>query len=334
MMGRPKEEARPRGTRRVSRKSSDSGQTTAFDSDGPLMLADWVRSAARRLSRGDRNGKLFFGHGALNAVDEAAWIAARVCRLSLARLATHAARLLTPGQQRRGNALVAERIRLKTPLAYLLGEAWLAGRRFKIDERVIVPRSLIAECLPEQIAPWLTDSRRIRSALDLCTGSGCLAILAACEFPGARVDAVDLSVDALDVARENINLHGLTRRVHAIESDLFSAIGGSRGKPARRYELILSNPPYVDAPSMRSLPAEYRKEPRLALAGGRDGLDLVRKILREAKEHLVPGGILVVEIGHNRRALERAFPRTPFIWLDTRAGTDKVFLLPAEDLPS
>ena len=299
-----------------------------------MSIAHWVRSAARRLSRGDRNGKLFFGHGALNAVDEAAWVAAHVCRLSPSRLATHAARLLTPGQQRRGDALVAERIRLKTPLAYLLGEAWLAGRRFKIDERVIVPRSLIADCLPQEIAPWLADPCNIKNVLDLCTGSGCLAILAAYAFPAAKVDAIDLSADALDVVRENVRMHGLARRVRAIESDLFAAVNESRTKPARRYDLILSNPPYVDAPSMRSLPSEYRKEPRLALAGGRDGLDLVRKILREARGHLVPGGILVVEIGHNRHALEHAFPRTPFIWLDTQGSTDKVFLLPAEDLPS
>jgi len=234
------------------------------------------------------------------------------------------------GEMERANSIVAERISSRKPLAYLLGEAWLAGKRFVVDERVIVPRSLISEWLPERFAPWIAQPRSVTRVLDLCTGSGCLAILAAQAFRNARVDALDLSPGALAVARANIRLHKLGRRVRALQSDLLAAVGGPR---PRVYDLILCNPPYVDAPSMRALPAEYTREPRLALAGGRDGLDLVKRILADARRHLAPDGILVMEIGHNRRALERAFPRTPFLWLDTSAGPNIVFLLTAADLP-
>jgi len=234
------------------------------------------------------------------------------------------------GEMERANSIVAERISSRKPLAYLLGEAWLAGKRFVVDERVIVPRSLISEWLPERFAPWIVQPRSVKRVLDLCTGSGCLAILAAQAFRNARVDALDLSPDALAVARANIRLHRMSGRVRALRSDLFSAIDGAR---PRKYNLILCNPPYVDAPSMRTLPVEYQREPRLALAGGRDGLDLVKRILAGARRHLAPDGVLVMEIGHNRRALERAYPKTPFLWLDTSAGPNIVFLLTAADLP-
>lgn len=290
-------------------------------------IENWIRKAARRLSRSHSTGKLFFGHGALNAVDEAAWIAAHSCRLSPLRLDKHLTRSMSDTELRRADLIVSRRIADRTPLAYLLGEAWLDGIRFKVDSRVIIPRSLIVENLRERFRPWIADTQSIDRVLDLCTGSGCLAILAARTFPGAHVDAVDISADALDIARSNIAQHRMNSRVRAVRSDLFQGLG------SRRYDLIISNPPYVDAKSMRALPSEYRREPELALAGGSDGLDLIKRILVDAKRHLQPAGLLVMEIGHNRRVLERAFPRVPFVWLETSAGPDKVFLLPAEDLP-
>ena len=311
----------------IKRHAKSSKAPTPSASTETTTIATWIRKAVRRLSRSDATGKLFFGHGALNAVDEAAWIAAHSCRLSPLRLEAHLARPMAATEIRRADSVIANRIADRIPLAYLLGEAWLDGFRFKVDTRVIVPRSLIVECLREQFSPWIADSHGLGRVLDLCTGSGCLAILAARTFPNTRVDAVDISVDALEVARQNIVLHRMNNRVRAVRSDLFEGLG------SRRYDLIISNPPYVDAKSMRALPSEYRLEPELALAGGRDGLDLIRRILIEARRHLKPAGLLVMEIGHNRRVLERAFPRVPFVWLETSAGPDKIFILPAEDLP-
>jgi ribosomal protein L3 glutamine methyltransferase len=224
------------------------------------------------------------------------------------------------------SALVAKRIRTRKPAAYLLNEAWLGPHRFYVDERVIVPRSFIAELLRTRLTPWVTQPARVRTALDLCTGSGCLAILTALAFPKARVDAADLSPDALEVARENVAAYRLGKRVHLVQSDLFGALDG------RTYDLIVSNPPYVTAASMRRLPEEYRREPEMALASGRDGLAHTRAILAQASAHLSPGGWLVVEIGHNRKALERAFPRLPFQWPELSAGPGFVFVLRREDL--
>jgi ribosomal protein L3 glutamine methyltransferase len=192
---------------------------------------------------------------------------------------------------------------------------------------VIVPRSFIAELLREQLAPWIDDPESVASVLDLCTGSGCLAIFAAHAFPAARVDAIDISPDALAVAERNVNDYELTARIRLLESNLFAALD------KERYDLIISNPPYVNAPSMRSLPAEYQREPALALASGEDGLDLTRAILAAARERLTPNGLLVVEIGHNRDQLEAAFPDTGFTWLDTAAGDQYVFLLHRDQLP-
>ena len=196
-----------------------------------------------------------------------------------------------------------------------------------MDERVIVPRSFIAELLAEQFEPWIEDPWAVTRVADICTGSGCLAILAALTFPEAQVDAVDISPDALDVARRNVADYGLEEQVRLVQSNLFA------GLARQKYDLIISNPPYVNAESMATLPQEYRHEPELALAGGADGLDLVRTLLREAKDHLTPGGLLVVEIGHNRDDLEAAYPQTPFTWLDTSGGDQFVFLLRREELP-
>ena len=214
----------------------------------------------------------------------------------------------------------------RTPAAYLTREAWLGEFRFYVDERTIVPRSFIAELLREGLSPWIADTGRVHGVLDLCTGSGCLAVLAAHAFPEARVDAADLSAEALQVARRNVKDYALGKRLRLVQSDLFDRLA------RRSYDLILSNPPYVNAAAMRALPLEYRREPRLALAGGRDGLVLVHRMLAQAASHLSPKGLLVVEIGHNRAALEKAYPRLPFTWLDTSAGEDYVFMLKKEDL--
>jgi ribosomal protein L3 glutamine methyltransferase len=236
-------------------------------------------------------------------------------------LSSHLEDRLDAAGDKRARAQVDKRIRTRRPAAYLLNEAWLGPHRFYVDERVIVPRSFIAELLLRERA-WGAP----RKILDLCTGSGCLAILAALAYPKASVDAADISADALAVARRNVDDYGLGARVRVVQSDLFSALKG------RRYDLIISNPPYVKASSMRKLPDEYRKEPDLALASGVDGLDHTRTILAEAPGHLAPGGLLVVEIGHNRKALEKAFPKLPFKWPKTSAGAGYVFALERDEL--
>ena len=210
-------------------------------------------------------------------------------------------------------------------MAYLLKEAWLGEHAFYVDQRAIVPRSYIAELLRERFSPWPRQSPR--RALDLGSGSGCLAVLLALTFGNARVDAVDLSSDALAVARKNVNRYRLKKRVSLVKSDLFASLG------KRKYNLIVSNPPYVTARSMQRLPKEYRHEPAFALAAGRDGLDMVRRILAQAKDHLTPGGLLVCEIGGNRKALERAYPGLPFVWPETSEGPGCVFILERGQLP-
>ena len=230
------------------------------------------------------------------------------------------------GHENKVKHAVMQRIQTRKPAAYLTGEAWLQGLPFHVDERVIVPRSFIAELLRPRLAPWVQDPAGVRRVLDLCTGSGCLAILAALAFPKAQVDAADLSPDALAVARRNVADYRLGRRVHLVQSDLFGALAG------RTYDVIVSNPPYVTAASMRKLPEEYLREPPMALASGRDGLAHTRAILAQAKSHLHPGVLLVVEIGHNRKALERAFPKLAFRWPTVAAGEGFVFVLRREDL--
>jgi len=247
-------------------------------------------------------------------------------RLPLDRLDPHLERVLTPRETQRIGELVAKRIRTRKPTAYLTREAWLGEHRFYVDERTIVPRSFIAELLRDRLEPWLPPHARVRTALDLCTGSGCLAILVALAFPRVRVDAADVSRDALEVARRNVRDYGLAARVTLFESDLYSTLAG------RRYDLIVTNPPYVRAAVMRTLPAEYRREPVLALAGGRDGLDFVRTIVRRAPEHLHERGVLVVEVGHARERVERAFPELPLAWPQTSGGDDCVFVITREAL--
>jgi ribosomal protein L3 glutamine methyltransferase len=273
-----------------------------------------------------RRAGLAFGHGTHNARDEAAYLILHTLKLPLAELDPVLDRHLSAGELDAVRSVLRRRVKERTPAAYLTREAWLGAFRFYVDERTIVPRSFIAELLRDGLAPWIPDARRVHRVLDLCTGSGCLAVLAAHAFPEAGVDAADLSAEALLVARRNVKDYALGKRVRLVRSDLFDKLAG------RRYDLILSNPPYVNAASMRALPREYRREPRLALAGGRDGLALVHRTLAQAASHLNPNGLLVVEIGHNRIALETAYPRLPFTWLATSAGEDFVFMLHKEDL--
>lgn len=269
---------------------------------------------------------LFFGHGSDNAWDEAVYLTLHTLHLPLDRLEPFLDAHLLPKEKSALLRIYERRVQERIPAAYLTKEAWLVEHRFYVDERVIVPRSFIAELLDEQLSPWIEDPWQVETALDLCTGSGCLAILAALNFPEARVDAIDLSPDALAVARKNVDDYQLQERVRLIESDGMSALGDER------YDLIISNPPYVDAASVAALPPEYLKEPELALGSGEDGLDFTRRILAEAKARLNPGGILVVEIGHNREVLEAAYPQLPFTWLDTAAGDQYVFMLRQEEL--
>ena len=276
-----------------------------------MQVTALLREIARQFSRAG----LHYGHGTHNAREEAAWLISSVLGFLLEQE-------LDAKQIKKIEKLAKLRIRTRKPLAYLLNEAWLGEHDFYVDERVLVPRSFIAELLREHMRPWLT--RDPKRALDLCAGSGCLAILTALEFPQAQVDAADISRAALQVAKINIRKYGLGKRVHAVRSDLFAS--------TKKYDLIVSNPPYVTARSMRRLPPEYRREPRLGLAAGKDGLEFVRRILAQAHTHLNPGGILVCEIGGNRRALERAFPALQFAWPEV-SDPGTVFLLSREQLP-
>ncbi|HEX6735199.1 MAG TPA: 50S ribosomal protein L3 N(5)-glutamine methyltransferase [Azonexus sp.] len=289
-----------------------------------FTVRDFIRYAVSRFNA----AQLFFGHGSDNAWDEAVYLTLHTLHLPLDRLEPFLDARLLAHEREALLAIYHRRCQERLPAAYLTGEAWLGEHRFYVDERVIVPRSFIAELLGEQLAPWIDNPYEVVSALDLCTGSGCLAILTALAFPEAEVDAVDLSSDALAVAERNVADYHLDDRVQLIQSDAFAKLKG------KRYDLIISNPPYVDAESVAALPPEYLHEPEMALGSGDDGLDFTRLILREAKKHLNPEGLLVVEIGHNRAELEDAFPELPFTWLDTAAGGDYVFLLRAADLPA
>ena len=292
------------------------------DTESLITVRDWLRFAVSRFNE----AKLFFGHGSDNAFDEAAYLILHTLHLPLDRLEPFLDASLTHGEAESVKAVIERRVNARIPAAYLTGEAWLTGHRFRVDERVIVPRSFIAELLADQLAPWVEDADTVSSVLDLCTGSGCLAILAAEAFGQAQVDAVDLSADALAVAALNVADYGLDERIRLVESDLFAALEG------RTYDVIISNPPYVNAESVAALPAEYQAEPALALGSGSDGLDATRRILAAAPAHLNPGGVLVVEIGHNRDVLEAAYPALPFTWLDTAGGDQFVFMLRREDL--
>jgi len=287
-----------------------------------LRVGDLLRETTLRF----RNARLHFGHGTGKARDEAAWLIGHVTGIHPGEVHLHLKEPVSARHANRIQRLCRRRVRERIPLAYLLREAWLDGRTFYVDRRVIVPRSYISELLREGLRPWARGP--VRRVLDLCTGSGCLAILAAATFPKAKVDATDISVAALGVARINVDRHKLARRIRLMRSDLFQAIA------SERYDVILTNPPYVDARTMKRLPREYGHEPASALAAGPDGLDLVRRILGEVRNHLTPRGVIVCEVGDSRRALERAFPLLPFAWPETSEPETCVFVLEREQLPT
>lgn len=287
-------------------------------------VRDLLRFAVSRFNQAG----LHFGHGSLSAYDEAAYLILKTLHLPLDQLEPFLDARLIDIERQQVLDVLERRITGRIPAAYLTHEAWLGDYSFYVDERVIVPRSFIAGLLQTQLSPWITDPDTISSALDLCTGSGCLAILMAHGFENARIDAVDISTQALEVAHKNVRDYGLEDRIQLIASDLFSALAG------KRYDLIISNPPYVNAESMAQLPQEYRHEPQNALASGLDGLDATRIILQQAARYLTGDGWLLVEIGHNREALERAYPQLPFTWLETSAGDEFVFLLRRDQLPA
>ena len=288
-------------------------------------VRDLLRYAMSRFHAAD----LSFGHGSDNAWDEAVYLLLYTLSLPPDTLEPFLdARVLAEERERFAHIL-DQRCEQRLPAAYLTGEAWLQGQRFLVDESVIIPRSPISELLAESLAPWLADPEAIHRALDLCTGSGCLAILTALAFPNAQVDAIDLSEDALNVARRNIALHGMEDRVHPLSSDLLDALPAEQ-----QYDLIICNPPYVNQTSMDRLPVEYRHEPEMALAGGDDGMDLVRRILRDAPARMAPDGALVLEIGHEYEHFTAAFPDLEPVWLSTAHSDDQILLLTREQIES
>ena len=296
------------------------------EADSPLenliTVRDWLRYAVSRFNAAG----LFFGHGSSNAYDEAVYLILHTLHLPLDRLEPFLDASLLPEEGEKIADMLDRRVNERLPAPYLTHEAWLQGYRFYVDERVIVPRSFLASMLLEQMQPWLPEPEAVTVALDLCTGSGCLAVLLAEAFPDAEIDAVDLSPDALEVARRNVADYGLEDQITLYQGDMFAPLEGLT------YDLIVANPPYVNAASVAALPAEYRHEPALALGSGADGLDATRIILRDAARHLNPGGLLAVEIGHNRDALEAAFPDLALIWPEIEGGTDTVFLVSREQL--
>jgi ribosomal protein L3 glutamine methyltransferase len=286
----------------------------------PTVLA-LIERGARRL----RRAGVFFGHGTDNARDESAALVLHALGLPHGGDRTiHARRVDSRGLQL-VDELIARRIRERIPAVYLTGETGFAGLAFHVDRRVLIPRSPIAELIERRFAPWI-DPGRVRRILDIGTGSGCIAIACAKALPRSRVDAADISPEALEVAAINVRRHRVGRRVRLVRSDHFSALRGER------YDIIVANPPYVGRREMSGLPPEYRHEPQLALAAGRDGLDSVRVILRESLTHLNPGGLLVVEVGNTEAAVRRGYPRLPFLWLEFERGGGGVFLLTAEQL--
>ena len=289
-----------------------------------VTVRDLIRYAVSCFNRAE----LYFGHGTPDAFDEAVYLVLHTLHLPLDRLEPFMDACIPSDERMEVLDIIHKRVESRLPAAYLTNEAWLGEYRFYVDERVIVPRSFCAELLADGLSPWIQDPHEIHAALDLCTGSGCLAILLAHYFPAAAVDAIDLSPDALEVARINVDEYGLQDQIRLIQSDVFSALSDER------YDIILSNPPYVTDDSMATLPEEYLREPRIALAGGIDGLDIVRRIIAGAKRHLTQKGVLVIEVGHNRDLVEAAFPEFEFIWLTNASEAEKVFLLTADQLPA
>jgi ribosomal protein L3 glutamine methyltransferase len=292
-----------------------------------ITVGDLITRGARRLSR----SKVFYGHGTDNAVDDSAALVFHALNLSHESPASVYRKRVTAEARARVEALITRRIVERIPAVYLTNETWFAGLSFYVDPRVLIPRSALAELIERQFAPWI-DPTRVKRVLDVGTGSGCIAIASAVAFPRAKVDAVDISKDALEVARINVRKHRLGRRVRLIESDHFAGLEDLSDMSTQTYDIIVSNPPYVGAREMRTLPREYGHEPRIALAAGDSGLDSVRVLLREARRFLRPNGLLVVEVGNTETAVRRQFRDLPFVWLEFERGGGGVFLLTAEQL--
>jgi ribosomal protein L3 glutamine methyltransferase len=287
-----------------------------------ITVRDWLRWAVSRFNAAG----VSYGHGTTNALDEAAFLLLKTLHLPIDQLEPWLEARLTEGERKAVYDVIERRIAARKPAAYLVNEAWIGGHAFYVDERVIVPRALLGELLAKGLGTVVSDATGVGRVLDLCTGSGCLAILAALTFPQAQVDAADIDAEALAVAKRNVEAYGLTDRVALLEGDLFAPLR------AQRYDLILANPPYVSDTSVASFPPEHRAEPALAHAGGPDGLAVVRRVLAGATSHLSPEGNLVVEVGTGRTLLEENYPRLPFVWLDTEESEGEVFWLKAEDL--
>ena len=285
-------------------------------------VRDLLRFAVSRF----QESELVFGHGTTNAYDEAAYLILHGLHLPVDRLDPFLDATLLPREIESVLKLLERRVVERKPACYLTGEAWLLGHRFMVNEDVLIPRSHIAGMLDAELTQWIDDAGEVQRGLDLCTGSGCLAILMAETFSQAHIDAIDCSAKALAVAQQNVADHQMQDRVRLIESDLFEAV------PGEVYDLIISNPPYVTQQAMDALPPEYRHEPALGLAAGADGLDIVRRILADAKEHLTPKGVLMVEVGGAKETTEAAFPKLPFVWLTADMGEEEVFVLTAKDL--
>ena len=289
--------------------------------DGLVTIQDFIRWGA---SRFNKTG-LFFGHGTDNALDEAAQLVLLSLHLGPDLPGTFRNCRLTPSERVTITDLIERRVAERVPAAYLTGRAWFAGLEFLVNDQVLVPRSPMAELIEAGFDPWI-DGERVGRVLDLCAGSGCIGIAAAVYLPDADVDLVDLSPSALEVARRNVERHGVGDRVRVLESDLFSGLSGNR------YDLILSNPPYVSEQEYSGLPMEYRREPELGLLGGEDGLDLVVRILRDAARHLTEEGILILEVGSSAAELERRIPDVPWTWLEFERGGEGVLLLTREQI--
>ena len=303
--------------------NSDENLDTLFrQAESSLhTLRDFLRFAVSRFQQAG----LVFGHGSDNAHDEAAYLILHTLHLPLDMLEPYLDAVLLADEKTELLGKLRERIEQRVPVAYITRHARQGDFDFYVDERVIVPRSFIYELLGEPLSPWIEYPELVHRALDLCTGSGCLAIQMAAHYPAAQIDAVDISLDALEVAAVNVEDYGLQERIQLVHTDLFEGLEG-------KYDLIVSNPPYVDAESVGALPEEYLHEPELALGSGEDGLDATREILLQAAKFLNPRGVLLVEIGHNRDVLEREYPELPFVWLDTSGGDGFVFLLTREQL--
>jgi len=308
-------------------QSNDPVDTRVAVATHLTTIRDYLRWSVSRMTRAE----VFFGHGTNNAWDEAVALVWHVAGLPFGIGDVMYDAVLSPDERVRILDLLERRVTERVPLPYLTGNAWFAGLAFTVDERVIVPRSPIAELIRNGFAPWYAhntyDSAGTEAILDLCAGSGCIGIACAQYFPDAFVDLVELSDDAIELARSNIARHGVDDRVRIVKSDLFAAL-----QPQRQYSLIVSNPPYVDGPDMALLPAEFHHEPRMSLASGEDGLDHARRILREAVDFLAPRGLLVLEVGNSGLALEQQYPDVPFMWVEFEHGGDGVLAITAEEL--